>query len=303
MLCPRCFSEVKIIKNAVYCPRDEIYLDSDVEHFKRQYPPQLLEAKKKAQAEELKRGARQKRLGIAARIFKIFFIIGIVPFLIFVTLYSYLHFLGSNGYREEILTNYGFSNKARWFFRVSTFFNVSEPENKGLPKKLVHQFDPATKSVLVSSANDELAIHGLAHAWWWKINRTDKTLKNTFINDFIKLSGEKNTKFENSSLYAVTLRLSSYCNCPDDNKLSLDEIDADHLFALMSAFTMGKFKDGDRRLPSYMWPYFEEMFTGDVKVATCYEQNNCQHVSFDAEKAKDETFGKIKPKIVKEKAR
>lgn len=79
------------------------------------------------------------------------------------------------------------------------------------------------------------------------------------------------------------LRHTGFCNCPGDTLPDLDSIDVDHLFVNMAAFTMGKFMDGDRKLPTYMWPYLGTMFTGEVKDPTCYEQSTCEHIKFDKE--------------------
>lgn len=43
------------------------------------------------------------------------------------------------------------------------------------------------------------------------------------------------------------------------------------IYAGLSSWTMGKYKDGPRALPSYMWRYFTPEFTGVVSEKPVYE--------------------------------
>lgn len=294
MLCPRCFSEVKIINNAVYCPKCGIYLASDVQEFQKQYPTELLKAQQQSQVKEAKKQKAERYLNIVKKAGKLLLIIAVIGIFLSGIFYAYLH-LGSNGYREQVFSNYGFTEKAKWYLRLTTLFSVGEPDNKHLPYNFVHsEYNLGNRTVFVGSENDELAIHEIGHAWWWKLDKDDLTFKKRYTDDFIRMSEETDANFENASLFAASMRLSSFCDCLDDKTINYDSIDANHLYVLTAAFTMGKFKYGELKLPPYMWPYFETMFTGKVKVATCYEMRNCEHIDFDSKEVKEKIKGKIK---------
>ena len=44
------------------------------------------------------------------------------------------------------------------------------------------------------------------------------------------------------------------------------------IFASFASFTMGKYKEGQRQLPEFMWPFYETLFTGNLNAIPYYEE-------------------------------
>jgi hypothetical protein len=125
----------------------------------------------------------------------------------------------------------------------------------------------------LNTANDEVAIHEFAHAWWEELRKDPKTKKN-LVNDTIKLS-----QMTNKTYFQVIKRaqwlVQEYCSCSDPKQIDYEKVDDHHFYAYMADFTMGKFKTGVHKLPEFMWKYFDGLFSNNLKVVPCYETKSC----------------------------
>jgi len=190
--------------------------------------------------------------------------------------YVYLH-SGANGYREELFENYGFSTKAKWRLRLTTFFSIPELKNKHLPRTFTHsQANLSSRVITSGSANDELAIHEISHMIWYDATKNNRQLRVDLIKDLYKLTYLNDEEFKDASKFAKG-NLIAWCKCPNEENIEPDKTDDGHLYVMVNVYTMGKFKDGKRKLPQFMWKYPELTFSGNVNITPCYETNSCEH--------------------------
>lgn len=291
MFCPKCFQQVQIIGTKVYCPTDKIYLSEDVESFKKEYPADQVLAQKEALTKRVEENTKQGEIKNRRKVINVLVIsLAVIATIILIPLgflYTYLH-AGANGYREELFSNYSFTEKAKWYLRFNTLIVVKEPGNKHLPSYGTDShFSYAGHTVVTGSENDQLTLHEITHAWWAKLYKEDPSIKRRIIDDTIKVAKETNPEYKNDSLFAASSLL-IFCNCSALKNMTYDAVDADHLLVYWAVYTMGRFKDGERKLPPYMWTYLEGEFTGKPKIKTCYELNNCEQLKFDPSKAEKE---------------
>ena len=125
----------------------------------------------------------------------------------------------------------------------------------------------------LNTANDEVAIHEFAHAWWEEL-RKDPKIRRGLVQDTIKLSNLEDKNYSQAIKMAGWI-VTNFCYCNDLGKINYNSVDDHHFYANLAEFTMGRFKDGERKLPSFMWLYLDGLFTGNPKVKPCYETGNC----------------------------
>ncbi|MEK7518240.1 MAG: hypothetical protein AAB583_06890 [Patescibacteria group bacterium] len=276
MLCEICGSDSVYYQGKVWCPSCKIFLADDEK--------ENTAGSRSIPREYIAKFVDPPWIQLFRFLLKTSVILSIIIFIIFVLGYLFFH-TGSLGYREKLMDNYGFTEKAKWQFRFTTWLNVAELSNKDLPKVFVHsRYDYRIRVVFVGSANDELAIHEMGHAWWMDKTKDNEELKKQYVLDLIRLSEMKDKDYLLVSKFAK-FSLWAHCSCPDKNNINYGSVDDGHLFVYIAAFTMGKYKDGSRKLPPFMWKYFKDLFTGTLKVKPCYETNTCQHIQFDPDKA------------------
>lgn len=263
MKCPICGSEAVQQENNNWCPTCKIYLGKDLNIKPDQKP------KQETGEVYRKRARKSKLLGILVGLV---FLIIIAGGAFFFT-WNYTAF----GFREQIMRDYGFTEEAKWYLRKNTSIQVRNINNKGLGKQVGahpdNRYEIGDTTVKLASANEEIAMHELAHAWWEHV-RYDEEFKKGLVKDTIKLSKMDDPNYEQSIILA-TATVTSFCNCPDQKKIDLEKVDDHHFYADPVHFMLGKFKDGPRKLPPFMWKYFEGQFTSDLRVVPCYELNNC----------------------------
>jgi hypothetical protein len=285
-ICPICFSQAEVASAGVYCPNCKLVLAANMPSFLQKNPPAKI---KNLEVEQ--EGKTKKEKGrIKKRVVKLLIIFLSILLIIGGLFLGYLYLWGDNGYREQLFSNYGFTEEAKWYLRLNTLFLVIQ-DTPHLPTGNSSKYAYKTRTVISGSKNDQLAIHELSHAWYWKISgkidskrfEEDASLKKNFTDVFLRLSEEKDKEFENAALYAGAVRAwEEMCpKCLHDEPLDYSKIDTDHLFVFMTSSTMGKFKEGKMKLPEYMWPYLETMYTGKVRVSPCYETDTCENIRFN----------------------
>ncbi|OGY25948.1 MAG: hypothetical protein A2Z24_02400 [Candidatus Woykebacteria bacterium RBG_16_44_10] len=258
MKCPICGSETILKNNTHWCPKCRIFPGENLSLNVPEEPDPGKIYQQRA------RRSFYKRL---AAIF-IFLLIVLPPLALFTLNYT------SFGYREKIFYNYRFTNEASSYLRKHTsitVFNISEKKPFGFTHS--GYWSPGSNNVTLNTANDEVAVHEFAHAWWEKL-RQNKNVRESIVNDTIKLSQMEDPRYAQTIKRARWI-VSTYCNCPNQEKIDYSKADDHHFYAYMADFTMGRFKDGPHALPSLMWKYFDGLFTGNPRVTPCYETNSC----------------------------
>lgn len=197
----------------------------------------------------------------------------------------------SYGYREQIFSRYGFTSEASMYLRKETSINILFPQETkpfGFQHSGYWSYNGTSNSVHLNSANDEVAVHEFAHAWYDKITRVDKnlSLKKNLVDDTIKLANLEDPEYFQTTQRARWV-VEKFCFCADGN-LDYSQVDDHHFYAYMAQFLMGKFKSGEHKLPEFMWPYFESMFKDQTKAAPCYESDSCD---FPDDNNYKKTFG------------
>lgn len=246
MNCPVCGSEAVKQDDNNWCPKCRIFLGKNLN----------IKPKEEPDSGGIYRSRARKKflLGLLTTFIIILIILpGVAYFVVNFT---------SFGYREKIFYRYRFTGQASSYLRKETsitVLNISETKPFGFTHS--GRWKPSSKNVKLNTANDEVAIHELAHAWWEE-QRKDKKVREGLINDTIKLSKMTDETYLNAIKMAKWIVAN---HAGDDH----------HFYAYMAEFTMGKFKDGPNKLPEFMWPYFETIFSGSPRVVLCYETNSC----------------------------
>lgn len=270
MKCPVCGTEAILQGGNYWCPNDRILLGKN------------LDIKPKDETDYGKIYRKRSRRSFLLGVFMILILFVLVAAGTSYVVWNYTAF----GFREQIMRDYGFTEEAKWYLRRNTSIQVLDLTNKGLgPNIGIHpnRFEPgATKQVKLVSANEEIAMHELAHAWWDHV-RTDENLKKGLVEDMIKLSQIEDQEYFEAIILATNV-IRQFCKCPDTNNIDFDKVDDPHFYALPVHFMLGKFKDGPRKLPPFMWKYFDGQFTSNLRVTPCYETDSC--VSLEVNKDK-----------------
>lgn len=258
MNCPICGTEAILQGEGYWCPVDRIFLGKNLDI----KPQDNTDYGKVYQ----KRSKRQLLRAL---------LIGFIILLIVSPIAGYLILnYTAVGYREKIFYKYGFTGEASSYLRRHTTITVDNIIEKK-PFGFTHsgRWEPGSKNVKLNTASDEVAIHEFGHAWWEE-KRKDKKTREGLVNDTIKLSKMTDNSYKNSIKMAKWI-VANYCGCANTENINYERVDDHHFYAPMAEFTMGKFKEGLNKLPEFMWPYFETLFSGDLRVAPCYETNSC----------------------------
>jgi hypothetical protein len=260
MNCPICGGETIRNGKEIYCPSCKIYVGQGL----TTNSPAIAEPDSGEVFRQRARSSFRKLL-----LFSIVFLILASAGLAFF-IYNYTSF----GYREKVMSRYGFTQEAKDYLRSETKITVVNIlETKPFGFNHSGKWSPHNNEVTLNSANDEVAIHEFAHAWW-EVQRKDRNNVISLINDTIKLSKMEDPQFQQASLKAKKI-VGEFCNCPDPDDQFFVRADDHHFFAYMADFTMAKYKTGSHQLPPFMWKYFEGLFTGEPQIAVCYESQSC----------------------------
>ena len=260
MNCQICGSALQIVNNTFFCPSCKIFVGKQ--------PISQTNHTEKDDVGKIFRDREKK--SFRKRIIFLLILGSVIGGLVYLFVMNFTSF----GYREVIFDKYSFTPKARSYLRSKTQIQIVFLETKK-PVGLTHSglWTPGSKTVKLNSANDEVAIHEFAHAWWEE-KRKDFTVRKGLIEDTIQLS-----KLEDS-VYAPSIKraneiIAKYCPCSGGVPGDLFGVDDHHFYAPMAEFTMGSFKEGVHKLPEFMWPYFDDLFIGKTKTQPCYVTKSC----------------------------
>lgn len=189
---------------------------------------------------------------------------------------SELPYMDAYSFRRYILSVYGFTPSAQSFIRGNSAIvinNITDSCGGGL-------WGDWDRTVRLWCAQHEAAIHELSHAWWHTYRIQNPNMVKGLARDVVLLADSNDSSeavnFAKGYVYGVGDWKGMYCayaGCADphniqDSDLSL--INDQEIYGGFSSWTMGKFKDGPRALPNYMWKYFEPEFTGNVTETPYY---------------------------------
>lgn len=263
MNCPACGTKATNKEGKAYCSSCNIFLGNLDEIFT--IPRRNIQTTEG-------RGAvfqRRNRRDLVVKILSI----TILAVLIFTGIGLFMLNLTAYGYREKVFYRYGFTKEASTRIRgmYIEIGNISETKPLGLSHS--GYWKPNTESIRLNSANDEVAIHEFAHAWWEDLRKDPETKKN-LVTDTILLSRMEDKNYEQTTAMAQWI-LGEFCACPDLENINYELANDHHFYAYMAEFTMGQYNKGSHQLPTFMQKYFDRLFGGNLRVVPCYETQSC----------------------------
>lgn len=200
----------------------------------------------------------------------------------------------SEAFREKIFQWHGFQNSAREFIRENSAVIVLDfRSTAGGGFWWPPNFSTFSKLVQLLTAQHEGAVHECSHVWWHFHRAKNQAQKEGLCRDTVKLADmdpkehpeiKEAINFARGYVYGIGDWIGMYGNAdyknnpenlPEDlHGLTKEDFEKRvndwEIFAGFCSFTMGKFKDGPRQLPEFMWQYFERLFTGKLSVVPYY---------------------------------
>ena len=159
--------------------------------------------------------------------------------------------------RWQVMTGYGFTLRAQAILSevgllVKDLGNVTGGGLAGEPIEL-------------EGVQHQAAFHELVHRLWEATGLRDDALVEAYLTDYKRLAQDEG--YPEAAAYA---RLQLHGDGAGfAGVLALG--DNDHAFTSLASWCMGAYKDGARRLPLYLWPYFAPHLTGAVLLVPYYE--------------------------------
>ncbi len=155
----------------------------------------------------------------------------------------------TQAFRWRILRGYGFSATA-WGLLCDIPLTIKDFGNT-TGGGLTYQ-----DHVELEGVQDEAAVHEFSHWVWERVGLPDTALVARYIEDYKRLAAgdgaPRAVDFANLQLYGDGQQWPGV----------LQLRDMDHALLSLASWHMGRFRDGPRALPPYLWPYFELLFTG-----------------------------------------
>lgn len=192
-------------------------------------------------------------------------------------------------FRKKIFEWYGFTEHAREFIRANSAILVRDLQSTAGGGF----WHPDKRLVEVFGAQHESTVHELSHVWWHWFRLEHGELRKDLARDVVRLSDMdpglhpefvRIIHFAREYAFGAGEWIGMYGNADYHNNRenlphdvhNLTEEDFEfrvndwEIFAGFSSFTMGKFKDGPRKIPEFMWKYFEQLFSGKILVIPYY---------------------------------
>ena len=118
--------------------------------------------------------------------------------------------------------------------------------------------------------NHEAALHEFCHWVWERTGLLNSDYVRSYIDAYEKLAKSDKKTNRDTSNAAAFAKLQLYGdNAEFPGILQLS--DYDHAFVSLASYHMGQYTKGTRRLPSYMWPYFDKVFSRTTLITPYYE--------------------------------
>lgn len=141
------------------------------------------------------------------------------------------------GYREKVFYRYGFTTEARSYLRGTRIEVANIFEEKPLGLSHSGYWKPNTKSVLLNTANDEVAVHEFGHSWWEQFRGSKEARKN-LIADTIILSQMKDPTY-NQTIERAKWIVKEFCSCENVKDIDYNKVDDHHFYAYTADFFNG----------------------------------------------------------------
>lgn len=192
-------------------------------------------------------------------------------------------------FREMIFDFYGFTPQAQEHIRRTSQVVVNEAD----AVKAGYWY-PDRRVVYLTSFKHEGAVHEFSHVWWHDLRLQDRRLREDLVRGLVQLSDmdpaqkQKYTSaihFAREYVYGIPEKgwKGMLANAHDDNgpmpadirnltpQDFAERVNDWEIYAGLCSWTMGRFKDAPRRLPPFMWRYFEPQFLGVIKSVPYYQ--------------------------------
>lgn len=129
----------------------------------------------------------------------------------------------------------------------------------------------------LAGAQHEAALHELAHVAFEDYGHDNPDVVVDFLRQWVRVKEDPQAtplarafsiaQTEGSDGFKGVLWSEAHQKVINPNELPVAGvfnvgIDWDHAFVNLCSWTMGYYQNGDRRLPAYMWPYLNLLFTG-----------------------------------------
>ena len=188
-------------------------------------------------------------------------------------------------YRDYMFSTYGFTSTAQNFIKSNSSIRVKDLNGTCGGGFWI----PWEKTVETNCAQHEATIHELSHAWWHTRRLQNPADARGLVRDLVRLADGDGSStavaFARGYVYGIGDWKGMYCTsqgCADVHNIQDSDFDLTEstynakiidweIYAGLSSWTMGKFKDGSHALPSYLWKYFEPEFTGTIQVTPYYD--------------------------------
>lgn len=194
-------------------------------------------------------------------------------------------FSNAEEFRSFIFQAFGFTETAKNFIANNSTIEISNLKDSCEGGNWVWQY----KKVFLNCAQYQAGLHELSHAWWHTYRLQNPDQARGLARDVVRLAdgdgSEVAVAFAKNYVYGNENWKGMYCEkagCADvhdikdndfglTNDMSNAKINDWEIYAGLSSWTMGKFKNDPHALPEYMWKYFEPQFTGVISEKPYYE--------------------------------
>ena len=188
-------------------------------------------------------------------------------------------------FREQIFNLYGFSETAKNYISNNSYIivrNLNDSCGGG-------GWRPWDRTVELNCAQHEAAVHELSHVWWHNYRLNNPGMAKGLATDLVRLAdgegSETAVEFAKGYVYGIGDWQGMYCTdhgCANVHNIKDSDFDITEeaararindweIYAGLSSWTMGEFKQGSHALPEFLWKYFEPQFTGTIKTTPYYE--------------------------------
>lgn len=195
-------------------------------------------------------------------------------------------FADANTFREFIFQSFGFTDAAKTLIKNNSTIEIKDLVNACGGGGF---WMPADKKVVLNCTQYEAGLHELSHVWWHTYRLQNPEVVKSLVKDVVRLADGDGSAdavaFAKGYVNGIGSWKGMYCTdngCADPHNIKDSDFDLTEaatkakindweIYAGLSSWTMGKFKDGSHALPSYMWKYFELEFKGEISEKPYYE--------------------------------
>ena len=196
-------------------------------------------------------------------------------------------FTDANTFRDFVLQAFGVTDTAKAFIKNNSTIEIADL--KDTCSGGGGSWNPSSKKVLLNCAQYEGGLHELSHVWWhtYRLQNPDKA--KSLAKDVVRMADGDGSaaavEFAKGYVNGIGTWKGMYCTdagCADPHNIKDSDFDITEaaanakindweIYAGLSSWTMGRYKDGSHALPSYMWQYFSPEFKGVITEKPYYD--------------------------------